>query len=771
MTTHRALGSGLYRGGYLSDELRRAVAIALRDAREHAALIGLARQYGQLIEPTDEDVLAREEFDQLLDPLTPHAQQFALFRRFIQAAVAFQRIEGLEAAHSSDEHWLNLLFDATLNWGEAAIPFLGDPFFTEFTIAGTTAIAGGPNGGYTYPNAYASVREPLSRAEFLVLATGVIWNRATPVAEVRFPSGTRVMLAREPIVVPHQYLEPGLLVMIQRERPAPWTLAGLVEHGMLDRPVAALLSACLHASCSFIVSGMPGSYKTALLEGLVSILRQPTHTVVFGDPTLATRFGESGSVSSACLSNSDSDRAFHSYARIFFDLLTLAADTLVVDAVNSCTAAPALCQAETGTPTLLSIDAATPVGAHERLARLASMATSSYFSDTIKDGLRVIGNVFHLHIHTAYSSQLEREYISEVLLISMTPGQHEPTLVPLVEAVVDDAQITWTCHAELRDRRLVWNDPARASSTEINRRLSHVPDDSWAQWLSDPLARPSPRRYDPQIREYERLLRLARIAMRKDERADTIRLLTEAASIHQDHMLEELLDEALTTLVSDAPVTREIADAVQTITAALDDYRFDEAQILLATPPSNILVAHKRERTPAWQNIAAQLRQAQEAIAACQAALQEARTQRQSGDLTRALQGIRSIAVQHIPPDLQRTVLMARRSLLSQLIAQSQETPDTQQAYITELEQVNRALSPEIPSIQPTVDAQAPQHLPASTSAEPTVGSSQTYDQAPANPVIEPAFHESVGWLDAALERNRERIRLRQAGQEPAETA
>jgi hypothetical protein len=266
--------------------------------------------------------------------------------------------------------------------------------------------------------------------------------------------------------------------------------------------------------------------------------------------------------------------------------------------------------------------------------------------------------------------------------------------------------------------------------------------------------------------------------------------LTRAAQTRYDHAVIALIDQALAIPALAEQADQAITARIQAIHAVLDGGNLDQARASIDQAPEGILVVRRRAGHPAWQQLTARVSRMQEERAACQVALTQASAHRQSGDLSRALSVIRPFSTQYLPPDLARTLLTARRSLLSQIIAQTQDDPAVQQHYVTELDQVNRDLAIDPPATAeplPTRTA-APQRqrppaaVPDDGLAEPVEPAASGY--APAEPVIvaapprpaeppasaddppapptSPPPPAPVGWLDAALAHNRERARLRQ---------
>jgi type IV secretory pathway ATPase VirB11/archaellum biosynthesis ATPase len=468
--------------GLVSEELRRAIAVALRDAHEYASITALAEQYGQPLELSAEEVFSTAEFDRLLDPLASVGERFQLFERFLRAAVASHRIAGLDDAPLDSQAELSRLFDETLGWGEPVRHFLADERCTKLTVAGTKALASAPDFGLAQQWAYATTLEVLRWAEFLMLATGGSWNRASPLTCIEFLGGTRVTLVREPLVSSPGAGHPGLLVMIERARTAPSTLGQLVEQARIDRPAAVLLAALLHARCSCILSGPAGTGKNAVVEALLGALPRQKHILALGRLPGVTFSSEGITVSAITTSANDSPEQ----AQIELLRALVSMDTVVVATEGDSDVALALEQSEAGVQTLISVDAVTPALALERLRRCRP--SHGVLAGTEGEGWRSdAGAALQLLIQAAFSQRLQHWYISDILAVSSVPGQGL-LLVPLIEATVEVQGITWTGHAELRDQQLCSKHADAASYAALNRRLADLPDYVWTHLSRDPLA-------------------------------------------------------------------------------------------------------------------------------------------------------------------------------------------------------------------------------------------------------------------------------------------
>ncbi len=784
----------------VNEAMRSAVATYINSARLRAELIALAQQQDEPFAVTDEDVLDRTAFDQLLDPEFDAEQRRQLFRRLLGAAIAHQRLDGVDPHIINDEHRLRQLWNETCGWGDAVQALLDDQSITEIKILGTTAIGEGTRGRVIKPGAYTSAREPLSRAEFLAQSCGVAWNRSSPSVTLPLQSGMRMHITREPRVVAATSDDPGLLVVMRRGRTRPWTLRDLVERDMLDRPAAELLAVLMHAGCSFVISGQQGAGKTTLLEALVNARTPETHIVLVEDNTNEFRLHANALVTRLRIDDSSTSEAWRERQETVRENLRITPDLVVLSEVRGDEAGAVLQQAEAGRATLTTIHADTAEAALQRFARLAAATVpNNSFAGVPDRALCVLSEAFHVVIHVAFSQRLRRRYVHDVLLLDGFV-ERDTTIAPLtlISTSIEGETITWSCHAQVRDRMLVWNTSAIATPERIARRLADLSNQLWQQIAQDLLAQTTPLLVDSGDLERDGALRRARAALHDGAWHDAIYYLTIAAQARYDHTVIALIDQALQVPAIAEPIDQEIAEAAQSLRTALDDWNIDQARAISERAPANMLAVRRRAGHAGWQQVLAALNRVQEEVAACQLALTHARSHRQQGDLSRALSVIRPFNTHYLPPELARTLLTARRSLLTQIITQTQDDASVQQHYVTELEQVNRDLASGQPAIRevvptpkgasrrpptsplPADDANhppetvaVPEHVsPMSIAPALTLLPGRTEADPLSVSITGPALatpQGRTGWLDAALAHSRERARLRQADQDSRE--
>jgi Flp pilus assembly CpaF family ATPase len=763
----------------ISEPMRSAVAAYVHHARTRAELVALAQQYDQPLEQADSDLLDAPEFDQLLDPEFDPTQRRALFRRLLTAALAQNRLDGVDPGVLHDEALLTRLWDETCGWGHAVQQLLDDPEITEIKILGTTAVGDGPRGRVRLHDAFASVAEPLSRAEFLAQSYGVAWNRESPSVTLPLRSGMRMHITRDPRVVSANEREPGLLIVMRRGRRRPWTLRDLVERGMLDRPAAALLTGLMHAGCSILISGQQGAGKTTVLESLLSTLDPDRYIVLIEDNANEFRLHETALVSRLRIDDSQRTDAWKERQATVRENLRLTPDVVVLSEVRGDEAGAVLQQAEAGRPTLTTIHADSAEAALQRFARLAATAIpNNSFAGAPLQAMRVASEAFHVVVHVAFSQRLRRRFVQHVLLLHGLGEAQLPRTLALVESRVDAHALTWCCNARLEDRGLVWEPPGIVTPPAVAERLADIPEATWSAYCFDPLARPVGTPVPEQGDAYAEALVKAHAALREGAWQEAVIHLDAAAQQRHDHQVVSLIDAALVDLPELAQVIDQtIAATIQDVRAALQAGDLERARVLINAPPANAVVQRRQLSHVPWQSLSTEVTRRAEQVIACQSALTRANVQQHEGDLRGALQTLRPFDARLVGPELAPVLLTARQRVLMRLLSQVRGDAAARQQYTAELEQANRDLA-ELHGLndvgtEPAVPAGLPA-APAQVVIEP-VRPAAPVPQLPAPTSTSPRPPEPMpsapgqGWLDEALARSRERLRLRQSAQADGE--
>jgi Flp pilus assembly CpaF family ATPase len=759
--------------------MRSAVAAYVHHARTRAELVALAQQYDQPLEQTDSDLLDAAEFDQLLDPEFDPTQRRALFRRLLTAALAQNRLDGVDPGVLHDEALLTRLWDETCGWGHAVQQLLDDPEITEIKILGTTAVGDGPRGRVRLHDAFASVAEPLSRAEFLAQSYGVAWNRESPSVTLPLRSGMRMHITRDPRVVSANEREPGLLIVMRRGRRRPWTLRDLVERGMLDRPAAALLTGLMHAGCSILISGQQGAGKTTVLESLLNTLDPDRYIVLIEDNANEFRLHEMALVSRLRIDDSQRTDAWKERQATVRENLRLTPDVVVLSEVRGDEAGAVLQQAEAGRPTLTTIHADSAEAALQRFARLAATdIPNNSFAGAPLQAMRVASEAFHAVVHVAFSQRLRRRFVQHVLLLHGLDEAQLPRILALVESRVDAHALTWRCNARLEDRGLLWETPGIVTPPAVAERLADIPEATWSAYCFDPLARPAGTTVPEQGDASAEALAKAHAALREGAWQEAVTHLDAAAQKRHDHQVVSLIDAALADLPELAQVIDQtIAATIQDVRAAIQAGDLEGARALICAPPANAVVQRRQLSHGPWQALSAEVTRRAEQVIACQAALTRANVQQHDGDLRGALQTLRPFDARLVGPELAPVLLTARQRVLMRLLSQVRGDAAARQQYTAELEQANRDLA-ELHGLddvgtEPAVRTDLPA-APAQGVIEP-VRSAAPVPQLPAPTSTSPRPPEPMpsapgqGWLDEALARSRERLRLRQSAQADGE--
>ncbi len=593
----------------ISEPMRSAVAAYVHHARTRAELVALAQQYDQPLEQADSDLLDAAEFDQLLDPEFDPTQRRALFRRLLTAALAQSRLDGVDPGVLHDEALLTRLWDETCGWGHAVQQLLDDPEITEIKILGTTAVGDGPRGRVRLPDAFASVAEPLSRAEFLAQSYGVAWNRESPSVTLPLRSGMRMHITRDPRVVSANEREPDLLIVMRRGRRRPWMLRDLVEHGMLDRPAAALLTGLMHAGCSILISGQQGAGKTTVLESLLNTLDPDRYIVLIEDNANEFRLHETALVSRLRIDDSQRTDAWKERQATVRENLRLTPDVVVLSEVRGDEAGAVLQQAEAGRPTLTTIHADSAEAALQRFARLAATAIpNNSFAGASLQAMRVASEAFHVVVHVAFSQRLRRRFVQHVLLLHGLDEAQLPRTLALVESRVDAHALTWRCNARLEDRGLIWETPGIVTPPAVAERLADIPEATWSAYCFDPLARPTGTPVPEQGDAYAGALAKAHAALREGDWQEAVTHLDVAAQQRHDHQVVSLIDAALADLPELAlAIDQTIVAAIQDVRAALQAGDLEQARVLISAPPANAVVQRRQLSHAPWQALCAEV--------------------------------------------------------------------------------------------------------------------------------------------------------------------
>ncbi|MCB0906514.1 MAG: TadA family conjugal transfer-associated ATPase [Nocardioidaceae bacterium] len=157
-------------------------------------------------------------------------------------------------------------------------PLLRTPGVTDVLVNGASQVFWDRGGGLepvdvTFPDE-ASLRRLAQR---LAALGGRRLDDASPFVDLRLPDGTRFHAVLAPIA------NPGTLVSLRIPAARPFSMADLVEAGVLDDRSAALLADVVGARLAFLVSGGTGTGKTTLLRTLLGLVPATERLVVVED--------------------------------------------------------------------------------------------------------------------------------------------------------------------------------------------------------------------------------------------------------------------------------------------------------------------------------------------------------------------------------------------------------------------------------------------------------------------------------------------------------
>jgi hypothetical protein len=392
--------------------------------------------------------------------------------------------------------------------------------------------------------------------------------------------------------------------------------------------------------------------------------------------------------------------------------------------------------------------------------------------------MRVASEAFHVVVHVAFSQRLRRRFVQHVLLLHGLDEAQLPRTLALVESRVDAHALTWRCNARLEDRGLIWETPGIVTPPAVAERLADIPEATWSAYCFDPLARPAGTPVPEQGDASAEALAKAHAALREGAWQEAVIHLDAAAQQRHDHQVVSLIDAALADLPELAQVIDQtIAATIQDVRAAIQAGDLEGARVLISAPPANAVVQRRQLSHSSWQALCAEVTRRAEQVIACQSALTRANVQQHEGDLHGALQTLRPFDARLVGPELAPVLLTARQRVLMRLLSQVRGDAAARQQYTAELEQANRDLA-ELHGLddvgtEPAVLAGLPA-APAQVVIE-SVRPAAPVPQLPAPTSTSPRPSEPMpsapgqGWLDEALARSRERIRLRQSAQADGE--
>ena len=156
-------------------------------------------------------------------------------------------------------------------------PLLADPQVTDVLVNGVRVWVDRGRGLHQVAVPLGTVDDVRRLAQRLTAAAGRRLDDASPYADARLPDGTRLHAVLPPVATDGPYLS------LRTFRQRPFTLAELVDHGTVPRPVAPLLDAVVAARLAYLVTGGTGSGKTTLLNTLLGLVPGTERIVLVED--------------------------------------------------------------------------------------------------------------------------------------------------------------------------------------------------------------------------------------------------------------------------------------------------------------------------------------------------------------------------------------------------------------------------------------------------------------------------------------------------------
>jgi len=631
------------------------------------------------------------EIDAMMSPWGDPERRRACFARLAGAEIRTGQFGGL-GADDTDPGSLDAFWMATYGWGRTVQGFLDDPDVTEIKINGTTVMAQGSRGLVVVPNAYVSVREPLSRAEYLTQSMGVTWNERFPAVTVPLP-GMRLHVTHSAWVQGPDPETPGLLVVMRRGRQVPWGMSDLISRQMLDTAAAELLVALVTPGVSVLCCGAQDSGKTTMLECLLNSLAPREHLIIIEDNTNEFSL-QSPLVTRVRINDTHGEDTSRSRAQVVREMLRITPKRVIVGEIRGDEAGPVVQIAEGGRPVMTTIHAATIPAALTRLARLAaSDLPGNSFARQRDVAELVISRTFALVILTRYAERIQRRIVDEVVLLDGCDAQGQTQILPVITSrSADDGSVTWTCHARVDETgMLVWNDGATQTPAAFARALRDIPD---RLRRTPPLERGRDRQVlerGGEAADRATLMEQARQAVRDGRYGDAIPVLTQAeARGGADREIIGLVDK----IRRDAPALvhaaeETIAGDLAVIRAAVDRWDLSAAQHQVSRPEPSLLVARIRSMDPQWQAAVTEVHTRLEQVAAARGAIEEAQHHAGRGAVRQAVECLRSAAGVRLPGALSEEMTRLLEGWLQDL-ADAAATPAVAAQYARERASLTR---------------------------------------------------------------------------------
>lgn len=185
-------------------------------------------------------------------------------------------LEGPVMTHRERVSFIKRVVDEALGLGVLE-PLLADASVTEIMVNGPHTVYVERAGVVERsPVAFSSEAQLMQTIDRIVSRANRRVDESSPMVDVRLETGERVNVIIPPLAVD------GAIVTIRRF-PRSFTLSELVERGSLSEEAVLLLSACVRAELTMMISGGTGTGKTTFLNALSAMIPATERIVTIED--------------------------------------------------------------------------------------------------------------------------------------------------------------------------------------------------------------------------------------------------------------------------------------------------------------------------------------------------------------------------------------------------------------------------------------------------------------------------------------------------------
>jgi pilus assembly protein CpaF len=300
-------------------------------------------------------------------------------------------------------------------------PLLADSSITEIMVNGPHDVFVERHGRVErHHTAFASTEHLMQTIDRIVSRVNRRVDESSPMVDARLSTGERVNV----IIPPLSLNGPTLTI---RRFPRPFRLPELVERGSIDELTVMLLSACVRARLSVIVSGGTGTGKTTLLNALSALVPARERIVTVEDSAELSLQQEHVVRLESRPANVEGSGAV-TIRDLVRNALRMRPDRIVVGEVRGGEALDMLQAMNTGHEGSLStVHANSALDAMGRLETLASMSELNLPVDTIRDQ---INSAVDVVVQLARGMDGTRRVVDVAALVSRRRDPYE--LVPMM---------------------------------------------------------------------------------------------------------------------------------------------------------------------------------------------------------------------------------------------------------------------------------------------------------------------------------------------------